>query len=203
MYKANAEHMLYFSYCHTRQPRGAAVLPWQLTRGRKGSDSSLIDGCLSDTFTPIPACPEDAGSSQPAAWGSAQSREEAHGPAGPQEALPSPGPAPPRSRQEAGPRRAAPLRLGVSRRDAAASAMSWRSGSRGVVLTAYHPSGGAGDAPGGWVEARAGSGEGRRALPAAGALGGGGSGCRAAEEERSRLSANLLRGRRCFLRPRG
>ncbi|XP_041326059.1 rho GTPase-activating protein 18 isoform X1 [Pyrgilauda ruficollis] len=27
--------------------------------------------------------------------------------------------------------------------------MSWRSGSRGVVLTAYHPSGGAGDAPDG------------------------------------------------------
>ncbi|XP_074752391.1 rho GTPase-activating protein 18 isoform X1 [Athene noctua] len=27
--------------------------------------------------------------------------------------------------------------------------MSWRSGSRGVVLTAYHPSGGGGDAPGG------------------------------------------------------
>jgi len=40
--------------------------------------------------------------------------------------------------------RATSLRLGVRGRDAAARTMSWLSGSRGVVLTAYHPSGGTG-----------------------------------------------------------
>lgn len=94
-----------------------------------------------------PGCPKRGGGARPGP-------AEGGGPGGPQEALPSPGPAPLRCRREAGLRRAAgraaPLRLGSPQKGdaAAADAMSWRSGSRGVVLTAYHPSGG-GDPSGG------------------------------------------------------
>lgn len=65
---------------------------------------------------------------------------------------------------------AASLRLSVRRRDAAARTMSWLSGSRGVVLTAYHPSGGTG----GWVRpGRCGPRRGPSgAVPAGAALGG-------------------------------
>lgn len=66
--------------------------------------------------------------------------EEGPGGGRPQEALPWA--ALPRCAE---PCRAAPLRPGAGRGD---GSMSWLPGSRGVVLTAYHPSGGGG-APGG------------------------------------------------------
>lgn len=102
-------------------------------------------------------CPEDAGAARPAGEAARRARGSRAGrrgtaPPGRRKRCrhrPCPAARPAGGWAAPGRSRAAPLRLGVSRRDAAASAMSWRSGSRGVVLTAYHSSGGAGDAPGG------------------------------------------------------